>query len=149
MCLFYSALVLVVHDCIAVQQNYKSYVGSCQSQENLRSREKRLLKYLQNPRRRETRHQTCTLRPRWERRNFRHSRLFSSTVSGRLTQKSFAPPPDSTGRTMTKVVPSPGALSTKILPQCASTMRLQMDSPKPIPFALVVNKGVQRFCNAA
>ncbi len=39
-----------------------------------------------------------------------------------------------------KVVPLPFLVSTMTLPPCASTMRLQMGNPSPIPLALVVKK---------
>ena len=40
------------------------------------------------------------------------------------------------------VLPFPILLFTEMVPLCASTMRLHMDKPKPMPFALVVNSGV-------
>ena len=47
----------------------------------------------------------------------------------------------SIGNTSVKVVPRFFAVLTAIDPPWASTMRLHIAKPKPIPFALVVNKG--------
>ena len=46
-----------------------------------------------------------------------------------------------TGIVMVTVVPFPSVLFKEILPLCASTMRLQIGKPKPMPLALVVKSG--------
>jgi len=46
-----------------------------------------------------------------------------------------------TGMVMVTVVPFPRMLFTEILPPWASSMRLQMGKPKPMPLALVVKSG--------
>ncbi len=51
----------------------------------------------------------------------------------------------SNGSFTVKVEPRPISLSTVIFPPCPSTNRLQMGKPKPMPFAFVVNNGVQSF----
>ena len=43
------------------------------------------------------------------------------------------------------VVPFPSVLSIMIFPPCASTMRLQIGNPKPMPLALVVKSGFHIF----
>ena len=49
------------------------------------------------------------------------------------------------GIVMVKVVPFPTVLSTEMDPSWASTIRLQMARPNPIPLALVVKRGVHIF----
>jgi len=49
------------------------------------------------------------------------------------------------GRVTVSVVPLPTVLSTVIFPPCASTMRLQVASPSPIPLAFVVVRGENAF----
>ena len=51
----------------------------------------------------------------------------------------------SVGIVMVNVEPFPTELSAETVPPCASTMRLQIVSPRPIPLALVVKKGDQNF----
>ena len=50
---------------------------------------------------------------------------------------------DLIGSSTCTVVPPPGILWAEIFPPCASTVRLQMANPNPIPLALVVKRGVQ------
>ena len=47
------------------------------------------------------------------------------------------------GTVIVNVDPLAMALLTEILPRCASTIRLQIGRPKPIPFAFVVKRGLQ------
>ena len=49
------------------------------------------------------------------------------------------------GKAIVKVVPLFTAVFTVMVPQCASTIRLHIAKPKPIPCALVVNSGVKSF----
>lgn len=46
------------------------------------------------------------------------------------------------GRNTPTVVPSPGRLSSVIVPPCASTMRSTIASPSPVPLGRVVKNGV-------
>lgn len=50
------------------------------------------------------------------------------------------------GNVKVNTVPFLRMLLTEILPPCASTIRLQIGRPKPVPFALVVLRGVQSSC---
>ena len=47
------------------------------------------------------------------------------------------------GSVTVKVVPSPGRLVNSILPPCASTVRCAVESPSPVPCALVVKYGMK------
>ena len=51
----------------------------------------------------------------------------------------------SLGIAMVNVEPFPTTLSAEIVPPWASTMRLQIESPRPIPWGLVVKRGNQIF----
>ena len=63
--------------------------------------------------------------------------------SGRFAQTfSFSSVQGCMGSVMVNVLPLPTVLVTWILPPCASTNRLQIGRPKPIPFALVVKRGL-------
>ena len=46
---------------------------------------------------------------------------------------------------MLTVVPPVGGQSMAIVPPCASTKRLAVESPSPVPRALVVKNGVKSF----
>src|SRR5262249_5651195 len=47
----------------------------------------------------------------------------------------------SAGNSRVNVAPWPGSLSKRMLPPCSSTMRWTIESPRPVPSALVVKNG--------
>src|SRR4029453_10931717 len=47
------------------------------------------------------------------------------------------------GRLTANSVPRPGSLTTSIVPACASTIFLEIAMPRPVPFSLVVKKGLK------
>ena len=48
-----------------------------------------------------------------------------------------------------KVVPFPSSLSAWIVPLCLSMIDLETVSPRPTPFALVVNRGSKIFARTS
>src|SRR5205807_5933578 len=53
------------------------------------------------------------------------------------------------GRWMRNVAPSPGGLTTEIVPPCSLTIPYVMDRPRPVPFptSLVVKNGSKILCS--
>src|SRR5581483_7047096 len=63
----------------------------------------------------------------------RDSTPSGSSVAMGLTRCRRAASGNAIGNSITKVVPTPGVLSTLIVPLCASTMPLAMARPSPVP----------------